>query len=354
MLILQRRRIEGGAGGGGGRPPWCRSMKKIMIVVIMVAVLRGFVAPKQLAVAFSPSSSSSSSSSSSITSSISQAIMKNRMSLKETLLREIASTPSNAPTSRTVTQSILTTIRELEKTCPMDENDEEEEEEAKNDLFLNQLAGNWELLWTTQDDQSDEWNMAGPFRRWINPLENQSYSNNPLGSVDERELTGRANPILPRPIQDRLEAMGLIDTKTTSMNNISSLSSDPSVRSSQSIDLAKRLVRNVVTFRLPSYNNNKSNSNNNKPTTVTLTVFIQFWPDTVDRRKINVKFESCRVRILPKPAMMMVLPIMTDFTIPLGVIGPTGWLRTTYLDDHLRITRGFKGSVFVLTRPTSR
>jgi hypothetical protein len=33
--------------------------------------------------------------------------------------------------------------------------------------FLDKLAGNWELLWTTQDDQSDEWNMAGPFRRWI-------------------------------------------------------------------------------------------------------------------------------------------------------------------------------------------
>ncbi|KAG7351474.1 plastid lipid-associated PAP/fibrillin family protein [Nitzschia inconspicua] len=282
----------------------------------------------------------------------SQSIVNTRISLKETLLREIASTPSNAPTSRTVTQSILTTIRQLEKMCPMDENDDEEEE-ANNDLFLNQLAGNWELLWTTQDDQSDEWNMAGPFRRWINPLENQSYSNNPLGSIDEREITGRANPILPRPIQDRLEDMGLIDTKTTSTNNNSSLSSDPLVRSSQSIDLAKRLVRNVVTFRLPSVNNNKNN-NNNKPTTVTLTVLIQFWPDTVDRRKINVKFESCRVRILPKPAMMMVLPIMTDFTIPLGIIGPTGWLRTTYLDDHLRITRGFKGSVFVLTRPTFR
>jgi len=65
-------------------------------------------------------------------------------------------------------------------------------------------------------------------------LENQSYSNNP--SADQ----GRANPILPRPIQDRLEKIGLI-----------SRDADP-VKSSQSIDLKKQQVRNVVSFTLPS------------------------------------------------------------------------------------------------------
>lgn len=155
--------------------------------------------------------------------------------------------------------------------------------------------------------------------------------------------TGRANPILPRPIQDRLEAIGLIDTK------ISNDAAEPLVRSSQSIDLAKKVVRNVVTFRVPSLDS-RNKDGNIKPTTVTLTVLIQFWPDASDKRKINVKFESCRVRIFPKPALL--LPQLADFTIPLGVIGPTGWLRTTYVDDNLRITRGFKGSVFVLTRPS--
>jgi hypothetical protein len=36
-----------------------------------------------------------------------------------------------------------------------------------NDAFLKKLSGNWELLWTTQDEKSDEWNLAGPLRRWI-------------------------------------------------------------------------------------------------------------------------------------------------------------------------------------------
>jgi hypothetical protein len=66
------------------------------------------------------------------------------------------------------------------------------------------------------------------------PLENQSYSNNP------RANQGRANPVLPRPIQDRLEEVGLI-----------SQDAEP-VKSSQAIDLKKRQVRNVVSFAIPS------------------------------------------------------------------------------------------------------
>lgn len=67
------------------------------------------------------------------------------------------------------------------------------------------------------------------------PLENQSYSNNP--NADQ----GRANPVLPRPIQDRLEKMGLISQEA-----------EP-IRSSQAIDLRKQQVRNVVAFTLPSF-----------------------------------------------------------------------------------------------------
>ena len=123
-------------------------------------------------------------------------------------------------------------------------------------------------------------------------------------------------------------------------------STEPLVRSSQSIDIVKNIVRNVVTFRVPFLlgTNNKSGS---KPTTVTLTVLIAFSPDATDVRKINVKFESCRVRVRPN------LPLVpSDITLPLGMIGPSGWLKTTYLSDNLRITRGFKGSVFVLQRPS--
>jgi hypothetical protein len=63
------------------------------------------------------------------------------------------------------------------------------------------------------------------------PLENQSYSNNPDSS------TGRANPVLPRRVQDRLEKIGLMKKDAAP------------VRSSQAIDLKKSQVRNVVSMK---------------------------------------------------------------------------------------------------------
>lgn len=77
-----------------------------------------------------------------------------------------------------------------------------------------------------------------PFPNYfLSPLENQSYSNNP--SADQ----GRANPVLPRSIQDRLEKVGLLV--------VASPDADP-VKSSQAIDLKKQQVRNVVSFTIPS------------------------------------------------------------------------------------------------------
>lgn len=146
------------------------------------------------------------------------------------------------------------------------------------------------------------------------PLENQSYSNNPLG---------RANPVLPRPIQDRLEKMGIIKQDTQP------------IRSSQAIDIKKKQVRNVVTFNLPSIGESKK---------MTLTVLVDFEPNLQDFRKVDVKFQSCRVVVPNSPI---------DIDIPLGIIGPKGWLRTGYIDETLRITRGHKGSVFVLVRPAT-
>ena len=147
------------------------------------------------------------------------------------------------------------------------------------------------------------------------PLENQSYSNNPNGSSG----SGRAIPFLPRPVQDRLEKLGL-------------LKGIENVRSTQSIDLKKCQVRNVVSFVLPSFGE--------KPRKATLVVSVDFAPNANDPRKIDVKFQACRVMVGD----------WMDFTIPLDVIGPTGWLRTTYIDDTMRVTRGHKGSVFVLSR----
>jgi hypothetical protein len=96
-----------------------------------------------------------------------------RDTLKEDLLHQIVSTPSNAPTSVSATKSILTTIRELEELCPLATATAtttplvDYTNGNNNEVFLNMLAGNWELVWTTQDERSEEWSLAGPFRRWI-------------------------------------------------------------------------------------------------------------------------------------------------------------------------------------------
>ena len=153
---------------------------------------------------------------------------------------------------------------------------------------------------------------------YTSPLENQAYSNNPNGAE------GRVNPVLPRPVQDQLERIGLIKVDDELSN----------IRSTQAIDLKRGRVRNVVTFGIPSPGN--------APRRASLTVDIDFTPDVINKRRVNVKFQACRV-VVPKS------PI--DFTIPLGLLGPTGWLDTNYIDDNVRITRGHKGSVFVLKRP---
>jgi hypothetical protein len=218
-------------------------------------------------------------------------------------------TPRNAPTSAPITEEILKVVRELEKQCP-----------TPDSKVLRELAGTWELLWTTQDRSTAE--SQSPFA-WITPLENQSYSNNP---------GGRSNPVLPRQIQDVLEQLGIIDTSTTSTRARSQ--SRAILRSTQSIDLSKREVRNVVGFVLPSARKQQRRAS--------LTVSVKFKPYWADSRRVDVKFQACRVRISDSPI---------DINIPLGIIGPRGWLRTAYIDDDLRITRGHKGSVFVLSRP---
>jgi hypothetical protein len=154
---------------------------------------------------------------------------------------------------------------------------------------------------------------------YSSPLENQAYSNNPNGDGS----TGRANPFLPRPVQDRLEKMGIIQQADA-------------VRSTQAVDLKKGQVRNVVAFNLPSLP-----VLGKKTRKATLTVTVDFKPNGQDERKLDVKFQACRVVASP-----------VDFVIPLGIIGPTGWLRTGYIDDTVRVTRGHKGSVFVLSRPS--
>ena len=222
--------------------------------------------------------------------------------------------PSNAPTPRGLTDDILAAVRLLERQCP-----------TPDDAVLSELAGNWELLWTAQDKSSAESQQG--LLSLINPLENQSYSNNPNRSG------GRANPILPREIQDRLESIGILEP--SGGGDESDGKSAPPVRSSQAIDRKKSRVRNVVSVEL----------RRPLPVKGSLIVDVAFKPNRNDKRRIDVKFDSCRLQIKNSPV---------DITFPLGIIGPTGWLRTGYIDDDMRITRGHKGSVFILIRTAKR
>jgi len=207
---------------------------------------------------------------------------------------------------------------------------------------LGSLGGNWELIWTTQDKSTKEGGQS-PLFNWINPLENQSYSNNP----DISQLGGRSNPILPQNIQNKLEDLGILK-RQPSENSEEKDGMKPDeknpVRSSQAIDLKNRRVRNVVSFEastdkipmlpLPFPSPGESIRG-------LVTVDVKFKPNIDDDRRVDVKFEACRLSIRNSPL---------DINFPLGIIGPTGWLRTGYIDDDIRITRGHKGSVFILSR----
>jgi len=232
-------------------------------------------------------------------------------SIKAQLLQLLLEkTPRNVPTSASLTSEILAMVRQLEEECP-----------TPDDSVLQELAGTWELLWTTQDRSSPE---SKRLSSWINPLENQSYSNNPGGGG------GRSNPVLPLAIQNILEQVGLIDTSLSTITPAAAGDADDAnphkitskgvtriVRSTQSVDLTKGEVRNVVAFGLPLLS-----SLNKKQSRVSLTVLVDFFPDFSNPRRINVKFQSCRVR-LPSVGPLPGL----DVKIPLGVIGPTGYVK---------------------------
>lgn len=77
--------------------------------------------------------------------------------IKGELLNLISSTPSNAPTPKSITNEILRLVKELED-VQLDGGDDSN--------VLQQLGGSWELQWTAQDQSSEEWGQ-GPFRTWI-------------------------------------------------------------------------------------------------------------------------------------------------------------------------------------------
>ena len=78
------------------------------------------------------------------------------------LINLLSQVPSNQSTSKQLTNEILQATSILEKHCPtIDEN------------VLQNLIGNWELVWTAQDKSSlvNGWRRLNPFATFINPCE---------------------------------------------------------------------------------------------------------------------------------------------------------------------------------------
>ena len=128
---------------------------------------------------------------------------------KMALMSLLQKVPSNQSTPKELTRKILNAVSALEREYPTSEADVVAR--LAGELFLllffgsrlkqqpfylyfshqiiNDFLGNWELIWTAQDPAGYELRAMNPFATFINPLENQSYSNNPVG---------RSSPILPQ------------------------------------------------------------------------------------------------------------------------------------------------------------
>ena len=77
--------------------------------------------------------------------------------LRDELFELLDTTPANSPTSRDLTDNLLGVVRRLEDNgCPTPDED-----------VVAKLGGTWELLWTTQDRSSDQFNAMGPLRTFI-------------------------------------------------------------------------------------------------------------------------------------------------------------------------------------------
>lgn len=233
---------------------------------------------------------------------------------KEILINYLSKVTPNQSTSKSLTDEILNAVSNLEPLCPTD-----------IDSVLTELNGNWELIWTAQDTKGSP---MVKVRNWINPLENQAYSINPLaldddsnddGSKDSSGVgnksgMGRSNPLLPQNIQNKLEEIGLL---VNSDDDDDGRSPKAGAVSNQAIDIRRGRVRNVVSVLvknpIPFPNPGR------KTVRGSLTVDVNFKANSADKRKIDVKFSECRVLLQNSPL---------DLRIPLGPIGPTGEYMT--------------------------
>jgi hypothetical protein len=72
---------------------------------------------------------------------------------KQNLMDLLTSIPPNQSTPQQLTNDLLAAAKHLEQVCP-----------TKEEEVLQELSGNWELIWTAQDKQSEE---ASSVLSWI-------------------------------------------------------------------------------------------------------------------------------------------------------------------------------------------
>ena len=109
------------------------------------------------------------------------------------------------------------------------------------------------------------------------------------------------------------------------------------------VDTSNRLTRQIFDVDKQRVSNNVEQSFG------TIEVEGSFRPsDTVPNRAI-VAFEKCNITLNNGFIFKLgfLFSIISQFR---GGVKDSGWLETTYLDNDIRIGRGNKGSLFVLTR----
>lgn len=238
---------------------------------------------------------------------------------KERLLELIVTSATEASVTTT---EILDLVQEIEATAA------EKEKRVTAQEILNKLQGQWELLWTVQDPESiNVLEKQGKGGSRLNLLENQrpKVVNNQLDNNKNNKSQGGGGGGL----QVLQTLASLVKT-----NNKKETKKAPR-RSTQEISIEQQQVRNVAYY---------SNVFGDDDASITVDIDFQPHGDDADPRRVDAEFTSCRVVVPYTPI---------DFSLPLQVFGgrPRGWLRTTYVDDDFRITRGHKGSIFILCRP---
>ncbi|KAG7347158.1 plastid lipid-associated PAP/fibrillin family protein [Nitzschia inconspicua] len=140
-----------------------------------------------------------------------------------------------------------------------------------------------------------------------------------------------------KPATSSLDVVSKLDTRQANnqgtVSFLGTVAVDTSDRlTTQTIDIAQSRVTNFVEQNL-----------------FTVEVAGSYELDTVPNRVI-VSFDKCDITI-KNTGLVLDLSFLFDLRSFLkGGLKAGGWLETTYIDDDIRIGRGNRGSLFVLTR----